>query len=77
MRKSVTDEEFIRAWLTPGLTRDVAKTLGLTLTYVRFRAWQLRKAGVKLPKRAAGQPKKLGPDVPGLNRLIRDAKVSG
>lgn len=70
MRKIVSHEEFVRAWLTCGDVSEVAKTTRLKIGTVRFRAWQLRKAGVALPRKKRGIPR-LAMDVVGLNRLVK------
>lgn len=72
MKKYVSDEEFIRAWMNPGKSLDVAKALGLSLSWVRLRAVKLRKLGVKLPYRPRGRVSRPPVNPAGLNRLIRE-----
>jgi len=55
-RKSVSPEEFVRAWQSSRDMAEVAKKTGLRLESVRARGHRFRKKGVPLKKLAQGRP---------------------
>lgn len=70
-RKLVSNEDFVKAFITADSTAEVAEKTGLTIGSVRLRASKLRKAGVNLPT-FVRKPRPI--DVDALNELIKKLK---
>ncbi len=66
----MSDEDFIRAWMSSNTTAEVSRKVGITARSCTVRACRLRKAGVELPRyREPGGGTER--EVIALNKLIR------
>lgn len=74
-RKSVTPEEFVRAWQGSSSMAEVAEKTGLRVESVRARGHRFRKRGVPLKKLAAqGRP---ATDWEALKKLAQELAPKG
>lgn len=72
MRRNVSAEDFVVAWVTADTVRDVAIATGLTVAAVYSRSNSMRKHGVDLPQfKRPGRNLYTGKRVTELNALIR------
>jgi len=69
LKRFVSNEEFVRAWVSSTSVAQVAQKTGQSIDYCRIRSCKLRKAGVKLPKYESGR-KVSTLNVDALNDLI-------
>jgi len=67
MAQKITFRDFVLIWLQSTSVAEVAEKTGLTINSVRAKATALRKAGVKLEKKARHTTPL---DVSGLNAII-------
>ncbi len=75
-KTKVSNEEFVKEWMSCDSYCVMACSVGMTISAVQARATRLRKAGVQLPSftRATRKTKEI--DVAGLNSMI-ETKTNG